>query len=135
MSDNTFRLRVATPVDIKLDEPVEMVIMRCTTGEMGILAGHSNYSAVLDYGVLRVHSNGQERHLAVYGGLAVMRDGELSIFTNDAEWPDDIDISRSSYHEQGRDKISDIDLLNDQVKLRRALVQIEVGSSTISNQD
>ena len=54
MTEKKLRLQIMTPAEKKVDEDVNMVIMRCTTGDMGILPGHEPHSAVLDYGILRI---------------------------------------------------------------------------------
>ena len=84
-------MRIVTPNEIKFDENVDMIIMRCTTGDMGILPGHEPHSAVLDHGEVRILDDGNERRLAVSGGIAEVRNNVLTILTSLAEWPEDID--------------------------------------------
>jgi F-type H+-transporting ATPase subunit epsilon len=127
------RLRIVTPEEIKFDENVDMVIMRCTTGDMGILHGHEPRSAVLSYGALRILNGGNERRLAVFGGLAEVQNNLLTILTNLAEWPDEIDRARAELdferaERHMRERIGDLEIQSDQVQLRRAMVRIEVSS-------
>lgn len=140
MSADKVRLRIITPEQIKVDEDANMVIMRCTTGDMGILPGHMAYSAALDYGILRILDDDIERKIAVYGGLASIRNDVLTILTNDAEWPEDIDRARAEAdreHAERRiqERTDDIEIQQDQVLLRRALVQIEVSSHQFDSKD
>jgi len=128
-----FRLRIITPALIKVDEDVERVIMRCTTGAMGILAGHETRSAALIAGILRILNNEVERRIVVYGGLAMMENDVLTILTNGTEWPEDIDLARAeAEREQAERRVlereDDLELKHDQLLLRRALVRIEAGS-------
>jgi len=127
------RLRIATPEDLKFDEDVEMVIMRCITGDMGILANHEPISAILDYGALRILDGGVERRMAVFGGIAQVRDNVVTIIANDAQWPEDIDIAfveseRARMARRAQEEIDDLELKRDQLLMRRILVQIEVSS-------
>jgi len=127
------RLRIVTPNGIKVDEDTGMIVMRCTTGDMGVLPGHEARSAVLNYGVLRILDDDMERRIAVYGGLAIIEKDVLTILTHDAEWPDEIDQARANAdreHAERRlqEKVDDIEIQEDLVRLRRALVQIEVSS-------
>jgi F-type H+-transporting ATPase subunit epsilon len=100
---------------------------------MGILPKHEACSAILDYGVLRIFDDGEERRMAVFGGIAQVRDNVLTILANDAQWPEDIDITLA---EAERDRTSrrikedadDLEIQKEQVKMRRSLVQIEVSS-------
>ena len=138
MAAKKFRLRVVTPREIKIDENVEMVIMRCTTGDMGILPRHEPYSAVLNYGPLRVLNNGKERRIAVFGGLAEVQNNVLTVLTSGAEWPEDIDRSRAmadleQYERRLQEQVEDIEIRDDQVLLRRALVRLEVSSYPLVN--
>ena len=133
MPAKKFRLRIITPALTKIDEDVERVIMRCTTGAMGILAGHETRSAALIAGILRILNNEVERRIVVYGGLAMMENDVLTILTNGTEWPEDIDLARAeAEREQAERRVlereDDLELKHDQLLLRRALVRIEAGS-------
>jgi len=79
-------LRVITPEETVVDEAVDMVIMRCSGGEMGVLPGHQPHAAVLREGTLRIKTGKQERRMAVQGGLATVRDNTLTVLTGEAEW-------------------------------------------------
>ena len=140
MPKKKIRLRIVTPAKVKVDEPADMIIMRCTSGDMGVLPGHEPRSAVLDYAPLRIRGGGYERHIAVYGGLAVIENDVLTILTDDAEWPEEIDLAqaradRERAEQRLRDREDDMELQYDQVLLRRALVQIEVSSNTLTQED
>ncbi|MCL2030471.1 MAG: ATP synthase F1 subunit epsilon [Oscillospiraceae bacterium] len=127
------RLRIITPEEIKVDERAAMIIMRCTTGDMGILPGHEARSAVLDYGVLRILNPDGERRIAVFGGLAEVRDDVVTVLANAAEWPEDIDRARAEADRELAERRlqetqDDLEVRSNQAVLRRSLVQIEVSS-------
>lgn len=133
MAKEKLRLRVATPDNVKYDRDSDMVIMRCITGDMGILPKHEACSAILDYGVLRILDEGEERRMAVFGGLAQVRDGLVTILANDAQWPEDIDLSlveaeRDHTAQRLQEDMDDLEIQKEQVKMRRTLVQIEVSA-------
>ena len=126
-------LRIATPDNVKYDEEAEMVIMRCITGDMGILADHEATSAILDYGVLRILNDGEERRMAVFGGIAQIGDNKVTILANDAQWPEDIDMAfveaeRDRMARRSQESRDDLALQRDQVIMRRTLVQMEVST-------
>ena len=126
-------LRIATPDNIKYDEDAEMVIMRCITGDMGVLADHEATSAILDYGVLRIINNEEERRMAVFGGIAQIGDNKVTILANDAQWPEDIDMAfveaeRDRMERRSRESQDDLAIQRDQVIMRRTLVQMEVST-------
>ena len=141
MPTEQLRLRIATPDNIKFDEKADMVIMRCITGDMGILPHHEATSAILDYGVLRILDGEGERRMAVFGGIAQISDNTVTILANDAQWPEDIDVAfveaeRDRMARREQDSADDLDILRDQILMRRTLVQIEVSTyPLISKQD
>ena len=89
------QVKVVTPRGTKVDERADMVILRCTTGDMGILPGHQPFSMLLDYGVLRMVQQDRERILAVYGGIAQVKGDQITILTDGADWPEEIDPVRA----------------------------------------
>jgi len=140
MAGKKVRLRIVTPAAVKVDEDIDMAIMRCTTGDMGVLPGHEARSAALNYGILRIINGDAERRIAVYGGIAAIQGDVLTILTNDAEWPEDIDRARAEADRQEaewrlHERADDVEMGRDQVLLRRALVQIEVSSHTLDSKD
>jgi len=126
-------LRIATPDNVKYDEDAEMVIMRCITGDMGILADHEATSAILDYGVLRIINGDEERRMAVFGGIAQVGDNAVTILANDAQWPEDIDMAfveaeRERMARRSQESLDDLTIQKDQILMRRTLVQMEVST-------
>jgi len=128
-----FNLKIATPDNVKYDEDAEMVILRCITGDMGIMAGHEATSAILDYGVLRIINGDEERRMAVFGGIAQVGDNRVTILANDAQWPEDIDMAfveaeRDRMARRSQESLDDLQIQKDQVLMRRTLVQMEVST-------
>jgi len=126
-------LRIATPENVKYDEEAEMVIMRCITGDMGIMANHEATSAILDYGVLRIINGDEERRMAVFGGIAQVGNNKVTILANDAQWPEDIDMAfveseRERMARRSQESLDDLTIQKDQILMRRTLVQMEVST-------
>lgn len=134
--DEKIRLRIITPLAVKTDEEADMVIMRSTMGDMGVMPGHIACSALLDYGVLRIINGESERRIAVLGGIAEISDNVLTVISTEAEWPEEIDRSRAEIErdhlerriQESRD---DAEIQRDQGLLRRSLVRIEVSSDRL----
>ena len=136
MAKDKLRLRVATPEKVKYDRETDMVIMRCITGDMGILPHHEACSAILDYGVLRIIDGEEEHRMAVFGGIAQVLNDQVTILANDAQWPEDIDVAlaeaeRDRSSRRIQESVDVLEIQKDQVKMRRSLVQIEVSSYPI----
>jgi F-type H+-transporting ATPase subunit epsilon len=100
---------------------------------MGILAHHEATSAILDYGVLRILNNDEERRMAVFGGIAQIGENKVTILANDAQWPEDIDIAfveaeRERMARRSQESADALVIQRDQILMRRTLVQIEVST-------
>ena len=137
---NKFHLRVITPTETKVDEQVEMVIMRTISGDMGVLPGHEDYLCVLADGILRIIDDGKERKIAVFGGIADVKGEALTIITDEAHAPEDIDVARAEEQRKElerklQEKADDMEIINDQALLRRALVKLEVSSFSSNFED
>ena len=129
-------LRIVTPEEEKLNEHCEMVIMRCITGDMGILPGREPCMAILDLGVLRILYDVGERRVALFGGIAQVRDNSVTILANEAQWAEEIDhfLAEADLEEAKkrlREAQDDAEISKQQVFLRRALVQVEVSAYPI----
>ena len=136
------QLRILTSETIKVDEPVDMIVMRCvmdimgkrtSVGDLGILPNHVPLSAVIGISPLRILNEGTDRMIAVFGGVVEVKDNVVMIMTEKAMWPEEIDQERARAEkkkaEEAREAIKDdIDLRSNQIAMRRALVQIEVSS-------
>jgi len=135
---NKIRLRVATPDDVKFDDDVELIIVRAITGDMGFLAHHEANSAILDYGILRILSDNNERRMAVFGGMSQVHDNTVTIIANDAQWPEDIDVpavkaERERLANKPQEELDALEIKKDQIMMRRALLQLEVGGYQVSS--
>ena len=136
MAEKKIHLQIVTPTEQKVDEYVKMVIMRTTLGNMGVLFGHEAHSAVLDYGIVRIINEEEERQIVVYGGLVSIQENTVTIVTNEAQWPEEIDFAyanreRERIERRILEKTDALEIKKDQIQLRRTLMQIEVGESLI----
>jgi len=100
------QLKIFTSESIKFDEPVDMIIMRCVydevgkksiTNEIGILPGHLPFSAVLGKNGLRILNDGDERVIAVFGGVVNVQDDVVTILTEKAAWPHETESATTSH--------------------------------------
>ena len=96
MTEKKLQLNVITPDGQKSYGESDMIVMRCTTGDLGVLPGHDEYSALLDYGVIRLIDGADERRLAVYSGIAVIRKDLITVITGEAHPVAEIDIVRAN---------------------------------------
>lgn len=129
-----FPLKIVTPDGLQFDGTAEELIVRTTTGDVGILAGHTNYVASLGMGQATVITDGQKRYGACIGGMVSVVDGNVTLLPTTFEWSDAIDTDRLLDSEQRAQQVlsdknaSSTDILLAQARLKRALVRKGVAS-------
>jgi len=111
MAANKLKIRIITPERVFFEEGADMAILRCTTGDLGIMYGHEPCSVVLDIGMLRILDDAAgERRLAVFGGIAQVLDNVLTILVHDAKWPDELEKALEEADED-QDDLEDLQRL------------------------
>ena len=97
---NGFPLKIVTPDGLQYDGMAEEVIVRTTTGDLGILAGHINCIAPLGMGMATIVIDGQKKYAACIGGMISMLNGSATLVPTTFEWADEIDINRAEKAQQ-----------------------------------
>ena len=129
-----FPLKIVTPDGLVYDGQAEEVVVRTTTGDMGILAGHINCVAPLGMGRATILADGQKRYAACIGGIASVVNGTVTLVPTTFEWAEDIDLTRAeASYRRAQDVLqdknaSDTDIRLAEARLRRALVRRSVAS-------
>ena len=127
-----FRLTIISPDGPKFEGDVEEIIVRTTSGDLGIMAGHANCVAPLGMGQATVIIDGKKRYAACIGGLFSMTDGKATLVATTFEWAEDIDAQRAEAAYQRAQQVldskeaSDTEIALAQARLRRALVRKSV---------
>ena len=130
-----FALKIVTPDGQKYDGTVEEVVVRTTTGDMGIQAGHISTVAPLGMGQCMIIENGVKRYGACIGGMVSVVNGETHIVATTFEWAEEIDVQRAEASEKrARGVLSDktaadTDVRMAEARLRRALIRKNVASN------
>jgi F-type H+-transporting ATPase subunit epsilon len=88
----TFKLEVATPVAMVVDEQVTTAEIPGGKGYTGILPGHAALLGMLAPGVLTYVAGGQTHVLAVDSGFVEVMDDVVSVLTESAQRSKDIKI-------------------------------------------
>lgn len=129
---NTFSLTIVTPDGVQFDGQAEELVVRTTTGDMGILAGHINCVAPLGMGMATVMVEGQKRHGACIGGMVSVLNGQVKLVPTTFEWAENIDVERVERSESraqqilGNKNATNTEIALAQARLRRALVRKSV---------
>ena len=130
----SFPLKIVTPDGLEFDGMAEEVVVRTTTGDLGILAGHINCVAPLGMGRATIVIDGQKRYAACIGGLISVNGGTVNLVPTTFEWAEEIDANRAEASLQRAQNVlsdksaSQTDVRLAQARLRRALVRKSVAS-------
>ena len=90
----SFRCVVVTPEQQTLDETVSQAILPAHDGLLGILTDRAPILVKLGIGPLRIDlAGGQKRTYFIDGGIAQMKDNNLTILTQEAISPENIDAA------------------------------------------
>lgn len=125
-------LELATPTRMVVAETVDEVVVPGSEGYFGVLPGHAPLLATLGIGELTYRTGREERHVAVSGGFAEVRNDKVIVLADTAELPQDIDRGRA---ERARDRAEqrlsgrsqdEIDYARAAAALARALTRIQV---------
>ena len=125
-------LELATPTRMVVAETVDEVVVPGGEGYFGVLPGHAPLLATLGIGELTYRSGREERHVAVAGGFAEVRNDKVIVLADIAELPQEIDRARA---ERARDRAEqrfsgrsqdEIDYTRAAAALARALIRLQV---------
>jgi len=129
---NSFQLKIVTPDGLQYDGTAEELIVRTTSGDMGILAGHMSCVAPLGMGQATILTGGEKRYAACIGGMLSVVDGEVTLVPTTFEWADKIDVDRVLASQQRAEKVlknkdaTDTEVALAQARLKRALIRKNV---------
>ena len=129
-----FSLKIVTPDGLKFEGQVEELIVRTTTGDMGILAGHVNCVAPLGMGQAVLVANGKRRVAACIGGMVTMVNGAATLVPTTFEWAEEIDVDRATASEKRAQTVltnkaaTDTDIRMAEARLKRALIRKNVAT-------
>ena len=130
-----FSLKIVTPYGLVYDGNAQELIVRTTSGDLGILAGHIGCVAPLGMGRATVIIDGQKRYAACIGGMVSVVGSNVTLVPTTFEWANEIDADRAEASYQRAQTIlhskdaSDTDLKLAEARLRRALVRKSVANS------
>ena len=130
-----FPLKIVTPDGVQYDGQAEELIVRTTTGDLGILAGHMNCVAPLGMGRATIVIDGKKQYAACIGGMLSVMQGKVTLVPTTFEWAKDIDDARAERSYQRAQQIlgskdaSKTDIALAEARLKRALVRRSVASN------
>lgn len=138
MSQQKLHLRLLTPHEVVYEDEVDSVILRCMDGDRAILPGHTSAAVALGYGAMRVFKSREQSGVySVLGGFAVVEGDRVTVLSEMAGLPEKIDEAkivkaRDLADKKLRERHSENEIQRAETALRRALVQMDVSSYSIT---
>lgn len=131
-------LEIVTPDRYFFEGQVDMVIVRGMEGDLAILKGHTPIATPLKIHKVRVFQDKVEKIAALSQGYITVIGDKVTIVTESAEWPDEIDLSRAKEAKKRAEKLlqqksGEIDYARARAALQRAMNRIEVSSTIDKN--
>lgn len=131
MTEKTIVLTIVTPQRRVFQQPVNMVIIRTTEGDIGVLPGHTPLVASLEVGPMTIKVDGGDRRAAVIGGFVEVTPEHVIVLAETAELAEEIDVRRAEAARQRalanlEQKKDQVDFARAQAALQRALVRLQV---------
>ena len=131
MADKLY-LEVITAEKLALREEVDEVIVPGLDGELGILPDHTPLISQLKTGILSYHQGAQSRRMHVSGGFVEVASDRVSVLSDVAEKPEEIDLERAQRAKERAERRlasrgEDVDFPRAELKLQRAMIRIQLG--------
>ena len=126
-----FLVEIITPERSFFCELAESVILPTADGQMSIWKGHETMVISIEPGELKINKNKKWLVCSVAPGFVEVRPDETIIFTQAAEWPEEIDIRRAEEakaraEERMRQKLSEKEYKSSKVALARAMTRLSL---------
>lgn len=124
-----FKLQIVTPDRLFFEGEVESVVVRTIEGDIAILKDHINYVGILDIGNARIKVDGKQKIAVIAGGFVQVDEKKMTILTEAAEWPEEIDLDRAQKAKEKAQsamngKSGEMDMVSAEAKLKRAITRI-----------
>jgi len=127
---STLRLEIVTPERKVYEKDVNMVVVRGTAGELGILPNHIPMVTPLKVAPVRVKIGNSHESIAVHGGFVEVRKDKVVILAEAAELGADIDLSRARLAKERAErrlaqKQAELNAIRAEMALQRAIARLE----------
>lgn len=133
MAENKlFEVQVISPDRVFFQGDADMLELKTTEGEIGILAGHIPLTTLIAPGIMRIIKDGAVKEAALHDGFVEILGHKVTILAESCEWPEEIDINRASeakLRAERRLKSGDANIneVRAEMALRRSLTRLELG--------
>lgn len=129
--EKQFQLEIISPDRIFYEGPAEMLEIRTTEGEIGILKDHIPLTAMLTPCIANIKTGGGSRQAAIHDGFIEILKDRVIVLSESCEWPEEIDRNRAEearIRAERRLKSGDVTLnvTRAELALRKSLIRLEL---------
>jgi len=126
----TCKLKIVTPKGVYKETEIEMLNVKTTAGQIGILAHHLPLASAIEISEMNyIDEKGNKLYFAIAGGFVYVNEKEITIIANAIESPEEIDLNRAQEAKKRAEKRlqqRDGDLLRADIALKKAITRIRV---------
>lgn len=132
MADKLFQVQVICPERMFFTGEADMLELKTTEGDIGILAGHIPLTAVIAPGVMRIMNGSEVKEAALHEGFVEILGDKVIVLAEACEWPDEIDLNRANEAKVRAERRlkgaeGEVDEVRAELALRKALIRIDLG--------
>ena len=133
---NQFLMEILTPERSFYCDTIDAVIVPAPDGDMSIHKGHENMVLYLVPGEMRILKDKKWQFCSVADGFVEIRPDETIIFTQAAEWPEEIDVHRAQQEklmaeEKLRQKLSEKEYRQNKILLAKTMARLALSKKKI----
>ena len=124
-------LEIVTPDRKFYEDEVDMVVLKTIEGDMGVLYDHVPTVVPLSIGAIKLKQVGKIKQDACAGGFVNITEEKVTVITDAAEWPEEIDKIRADSakkraEERLNQKDDDIDFKRAKLALAKAMNRLTI---------
>lgn len=136
--ENGIQLTIVTPDRNFYHGEIDMLIVKTTEGDMGILRDHESFVAPLSIGRLKIKSGEKVSFAACSGGFINIDENIITIVTDSAEWAHDIDKNRANLAKERaelrlKDQGKELDVERAKAALLRSMNRVSISEKHINH--
>ena len=110
--EKQFRLEIISPDRIFYEGPADMLEIRTTEGEIGILRDHIPLTAMLVPCIVNIKNNGEVKHAAIHDGFIEILKDKVVVLSESCE--------------------SNLNMARAELALRKSLIRLELAGQSKS---
>ena len=132
---DTFKFTIVTPDGEFYNKQVDSITIATSEGEMGIRFDHTPTTVALSTGPILIEKEGKTLRGVIHGGFAEIKEDQVILLPDAAEWPEAIDKVRAEAAKERALKVLESRHLDDidaeivaraDASLARAVTRLEV---------